>query len=257
MRILRRGPSRRPRRGGFGSVLFRLLPRESFLRRVWAGTKLTALAALTLAVLLDPEWGQVGAVAAVSALAIAAARVPLGAIPRLPIWLVISLGLGLLLAAVGNGTMQYLNVMALSTLFTVLSAIVVWTTSTNDIAPALRRLGRPFARLGAPVDEWADATALCVRALPLLVDEMRTLAAARRLRGVPGAWRGAQLSVTAVDLLTTSMAAAMRRSGDMGEAMTARGGIGAPTAESAQLSWRDAVVIAVTGLACVLPHISL
>ena len=62
------------------------------------------------------------------------------------------------------------------------AALVGWTTQLGAVAPALARLARPLRVLRLPVDEWIVAIALALRCLPLLIDEMRTLAAARRLR---------------------------------------------------------------------------
>jgi energy-coupling factor transport system permease protein len=100
-------------------------------------------------------------------------------------------------------------------------------------------------KLRVPVDELAATVALCVRCLPLLLDEMRTLLAARRLRPthVAGAAedvlradapvhhtskarRTAQrVLAEPADLLGAVLAVSMRRAGELGEALTARGGV--------------------------------
>ncbi len=61
-------------------------------------------------------------------------------------------------------------------------ALIGWTTPLGEVAPALSRLGRPLRWLRLPVDEWVIAIALAIRCLPLLIDEIRILGAARRLR---------------------------------------------------------------------------
>jgi energy-coupling factor transport system permease protein len=43
-------------------------------------------------------------------------------------------------------------------------------------------LGRPLRPFRIPVDDWAVALALALRAFPMLIDEFRILFAARRLR---------------------------------------------------------------------------
>ncbi len=60
--------------------------------------------------------------------------------------------------------------------------MVSWTTEVADVAPAVAVLGRPLRALRIPVDEWAVAIALAMRACPMLLDEFRILYAARRLR---------------------------------------------------------------------------
>jgi energy-coupling factor transport system permease protein len=246
-------PARRPKRAGIGSVLFRQLPRVTPVHRMWVGTKLIALAALTFAVLLNPGWSQVGALAALTAVTVAAARVPLTAWPRIPVWFWLLVLVGFLLARVGGGTEQYLTVVALTALFLALSAVVMWTSAMDDLAPALAVFARPLRPLRVPVDEWAVATALCVRSLPLVVDEMRTLIAAKRLRPNQRVTSPSAVVRSAVDLLTGSIAVAMRRASDMGEAITARGGTGQLTAHPVQAGWRDAVALVVTAIACLVP----
>ena len=48
-------------------------------------------------------------------------------------------------------------------------------------------LGRPLRALRIPVDDWAVAMALALRAFPMLIDEFRVLYAARKLRPKPDA----------------------------------------------------------------------
>ena len=63
--------------------------------------------------------------------------------------------------------------------------MVSWTTNVAEIAPAVAKLGRPLRALRIPVDDWAVALALALRAFPMLIDEFRMLYAARRLRPKP------------------------------------------------------------------------
>lgn len=248
------GPvARRPKRAGVGAVLFRQLPVQGPMHRVWIGTKLVGLAALTVAVLLNPSWSQLSALAALCLLSVVAARVPLNAWPRIPLWFWLVIGAGLALAQAGGGGAQYLTVMALTALFLVLTAVVMWTSAMEDLAPALSVFARPLRPLRVPVDEWAAATALCVRSLPLVVDEMRTVVAVRRQRPASRATRPSALVRSAVDLLTVVMAVALRRASDMGEAITARGGGGQLGAHPVRVGWRDAFGLAVIAAACLVP----
>ncbi len=132
-------------------------------------------------------------------------------------------------------------------------AIVGWTTPLGEIAPALARLGAPLRRLRLPVDEWAVTVALCVRCLPLLVGELRTLIAARRLRPAPpppdrrhpSSW-----FAQPIDLLSAALAAVLRRSNELAEALSARGGVSLPPRSGPEPGARDAAALAVIGAAC-------
>ncbi len=250
MRVVTR---RAPRRAGVGAVLLKRLPGESPMHRVGAVTKLISLALLTIATLLNPSWVQVLALSAVVGLAVVAARVPPSAVPRLPIWFWLIMLIGLALAALGHGAGQYLRLFCLSALFTVLSAVVAWTTELNDVAPALNTIGAPLRRIGLPVAEWAITTALCVRSLPLLLDECRTMIAARRLRTPPQRLQPLVLARSTVDLLAAAMAVTIRRAADMGEAIAIRGGGTGPIRRSGRLGWPDAIGLVAVAVACVLP----
>jgi energy-coupling factor transport system permease protein len=112
-------------------------------------------------------------------------------------------------------------------------------------------LMRPLRIFRLPVDEWAVAIALCLRGLPLLIEEMRLLRAAHRLRPSAPARSGhpaAEMGV--VDMITAAMSSALRRSAEMAEAITARGGTGRLTAYPSRPGRMDAVALVVIGIAC-------
>ena len=129
--------------------------------------------------------------------------------------------------------------------------MVSWTTNVAEIAPAVAKLGRPLRLLRMPVDDWAVALALALRAFPMLIDEFRVLYAARRLRPKPvldhTAGPRRRWAVEVVDLLAAAITVALRRADEMGDAITARGGAGqisaAPVAARNGLTgWRFAIV---------------
>ena len=146
--------------------------------------------------------------------------------------------------------------------------------STNgDVANLFKRVPRlaaPLRRLRLPVDEWIVAIGLALRCLPLLVDEMRTLGAARRLRHPSpeqrrhsseqrrhGAEhrREARRSVVEIhDLISTAIIVSLRRARDLADAITARGGIGgAGVIQDGPRTWRDAAtLIGVTAIVVAL-----
>ncbi len=137
------------------------------------------------------------------------------------------------------------------------AAIVGWTTPLGAVAPALSRLARPFRALRMPVDEWIVAVALALRCLPLLIDEMRTLAAARRLRHKPSSDHPHQARrgvVEVHDLVATAIVVSLRRAHDLADAMNARGGVGVISdAQDGPRTWRDALtLIGVTAISAAL-----
>ena len=81
-----------------------------------------------------------------------------------------------------GGLFNFLRITALSIVLLGLGALVSWTTNVAEIAPAVATLGRPLRPLRIPIDDWAVAVALALRAFPMLIDEFRVLYAARRLR---------------------------------------------------------------------------
>jgi energy-coupling factor transporter transmembrane protein EcfT len=105
------------------------------------------------------------------------------------------------------------------------SALVGWTTPLADLAPALTRLLSPLRLVRLPVDEIVVSVALSVRCLPLLVDELRVLYAARRVRRPEIPEGTKSLFNEAVDLLVSALVAATRRAQEMGAAIEARGGL--------------------------------
>jgi energy-coupling factor transporter transmembrane protein EcfT len=221
--------------------LLRYIPTDSPLHRLWAGTKLVALFAFGVALSLEPNWRAEGILALTLIVAVLVARIPPGAAPRLPVWIWIGLGIGGFLSflaggspevhigrtAIGFGALdQWARLTVLTVLLLMGSALVGWTTPLAELAPALSRLFSPLRRIRLPVDEIVIGVALSVRCLPLLVDELRILYAARRVRRpeVPEDVRS--LFGEAVDLLVSALVAATRRAQEMGAAIEARGGLG-------------------------------
>jgi energy-coupling factor transport system permease protein len=128
--------------------------------------------------------------------------------------------------------------------------MVSWTTNVAEIGPALATLGRPFKLLRIPVDEWAVAVALALRAFPMLIDEFQVLYAARRLRPkqIPRSRkaRHRQQARELIDLLAAAIVVTLRRGDEMGDAITARGGIGQLSAAPGRAKLADWVTLAIT-----------
>ena len=246
--------------------LFRAVPGDTPVHRLWAGTKLVALFALAVALSLNPGWPSIGVAAALLGTGLVLARIPRGAAPRLPRWFWIGVGIGALLSLqaggppflhigglrVGVGALgDWARATSLAAALLLSAALVSWTTRLSAVAPALRKLLAPLAVVRLPVAEWTAAVALAIRCLPLLVDETRTLIAARRLRQ-PYRPRGRRRLVhEALDLLTAELVVALRRAGELATAIDARGGLGAIADDASGPGWRDAVALAVVAVAVV------
>ena len=223
------------------------------MHRIGIATKLVGLTALTVATGLDTGWAQLIAVGLVVLAAVAAARLPLRALPRLPPWLIVLTLAGLVFAAAGGGVPRYLRLVGFSLLFVMLSLLIAWTTDLGELEAALARLGAPLRRVGLPVDEWALTAALSVRCLPLITEEIRTVFAAHRQR--PAGRDPAGMVVAMVDVATASMAAGIRRASDLGEVITVRGGGCPPPRSPLRLQARDVTALALVAAASLLPGI--
>jgi energy-coupling factor transporter transmembrane protein EcfT len=263
--------SRRARRETELTFL-RLVPRDSVVHRLWAGTKLLVATALAIVLSISPSWGMLAVGSGVVLVGLLAARIPLGAFPRLPRWfyglllvgaalnmisgqppLVHIVGVTLSIGALG----EWARFTLLAVVLIVSGALIGWTTQLGDVAPALEQLFGPLRKLRVPVDEWIIAIALAIRCLPLLIDEIRILNAARRLRNNESDYRARgprgparSVLVEMFDLLSTAIVASVRRSRDLAEAIVARGGLGgAVSAERKRPRFVDyIVVVAATAL---------
>ncbi|WP_239342134.1 energy-coupling factor transporter transmembrane protein EcfT, partial [Frankia sp. CiP3] len=245
--------------------LLRYIPGTSPVHRLWAGTKIIMMAALGLLVALRPSWPVIGLVAGFVGLCMLVARIPPGAAPRLPRWFWYGLLIGAALtmqsreapfvAVAGmrvslGGVLEWLRLTSVSMTMFATAALLGWTTPLSDVAPALDRLMTPLRRLRLPVDEWVATVALAIRCLPLLVEEIRTLLAVRRLRTASRPARprrpaalARQLRYT-TELLCTAIVTCLRRAAEMTEAITARGGFGAVSHQPARPRRADAAALA-------------
>jgi energy-coupling factor transport system permease protein len=133
--------------------------------------------------------------------------------------------------------------------------MVSWTTNVAEIAPAVASLGRPLRLLRIPVDEWAVALALALRAFPMLIEEFRVLYAARRLRPRPVALtrqaRRKRRARELIDLLSAAITVTLRRADEMGDAITARGGTGQISASPSRPKLADWLALSITVAICI------
>ncbi len=250
-------------------VLLRPVPGTSPIHELWAGTKLIIVACVSLLLSFYPGWVPIGLVAALVTAAVLIARIPRGVLPSIPWWVWILLLVGGLTAAAAGGApvvrlwslelglgglLNFLRITALSIVLLAAGAMVSWTTNVADIAPAIARMGRPLRPLRIPVDDWAVALALALRAFPMLIDEFRLLYAARRLRPKPVVSNSGRptrrWSVEVVDLMAAGVTVALRRADEMGDAITVRGGTGQISAAPSGPRRADWVAFTIAALIC-------
>lgn len=239
----------------------RYVPGRSWLHGMWAGTKLVWFALSSIGLLLWPTWRAVGVGAVMVLGGFLVARLPRGVAPRLPRWIWLLLLIGLVVA-VSAGGKPYAHVesvrlgfggldeFALFWFITIevlaLAMLVSWTTPLADLAPALGRLAGPLRKLRLPVDEVVGAIALSIRCLPLLLEEGRVLSAARRARRSSSKTSAKQVAQGLEDLIWAALSNALRRAGEIAEAIEARGGVPTTAPETHRFALRDGVLVALT-----------
>jgi energy-coupling factor transport system permease protein len=246
-------------------VLLIPVPGTSTIHELWAGTKLLIVLGISVLLTFYPGWLTIGLAAVVVLTAVRMAHIPRGALPSVPRWLWIVIALGGITAALAGGkpmvsvygmqialggTLNFLRITALSIVLLGLGALVSWTTNVAEIGPAVATLGRPLRILRIPVDEWAVALALALRAFPMLIDEFQVLNAARQLRPKrvlhSRKARRHRHALELIDLLAAAINTTLRRADEMGDAITARGGTGQLSANPARPKLADWVALAIT-----------
>jgi energy-coupling factor transport system permease protein len=260
-------PTRRPSRP---VVLLRPVPGTSAVHELWAGTKLVVVFSISVLLTFFPGWISIGLVAALALTAARIAHIPRGALPSVPHWLWVLMAFGGLTAAFAGGSplielagvplgfgglLNFLRITTLSIVLLGLGAMVSWTTNVGEIAPAVATLGRPLRLLRIPIDEWAVALALALRAFPMLIDEFRVLYAARQLRPKQVAAtrraRRKRRALELIDLIAAAITVTLRRADEMGDAITARGGTGQIAAAPPRPKLADWLALAITAAICI------
>jgi energy-coupling factor transport system permease protein len=259
-------PTRRPSRP---VVLLRPVPGTSAVHDLWAGTKLLVVCGISVLLTCYPGWIAIGLVAALVLTAARIAHIPRGALPTVPRWLWTLLAIGGITAAFAGGSpviemagvpvglgglLNFLRITTLSIVLLGLGGMVSWTTNVAEIAPAVASLGRPLRLLRVPIDEWAVALALALRAFPMLIDEFSVLYAARRLRPKQVAptrrARRKRHAMEMIDLIAAAITVTLRRADEMGDAITARGGTGQISAAPARPKRADWLALSITAAIC-------
>lgn len=222
------------------------IPGETPLHRLWAGTKLIAVFALTVGLSFSRGlWGFV-AVAGVLLAGIVAGRIApalLWRSVRLLVIVFIITAVVLLITTSGtpifrigpavattNGAELALRAPVLLLLIVLLAQLVNRTTPPAESVAALGVLLQPLRRVRLPVDEFLTMLAISLRFLPILAEEITRLREAQAARGLSPGRGSLDARLLALESwMTTLITNTIRRAGELGEAMDARG-YGAPDA---------------------------
>jgi energy-coupling factor transport system permease protein len=258
-------PQRQPR----PVVLLRPVPGRTAIHELWAGTKLLVVAIIGVLLTLYPGWVPISLVGLFVLLTAKIAHIPRGVLPSVPRWLWFLLFLGALTASFAGGAphltiasvdfgfgglLKFLQITVLSIVLLGLGGLVSWTTNVAEVAPAVAKIGRPLRLFRLPVDDYAVALALALRAFPMLIDEFRVLFAARKLRprdpATTARERHRRFNAEIIDLLAAAVTVALRRADEMGDAITARGGAGQISALPSRPKWPDAVAFGAVLVLC-------
>ena len=252
-------PTSAPRRRNRVRTVMRTLPGTSPAHRLWAGTKIGMLLAVAVVPVVDPSWPALGGSALVLAAWARAGRVPRGAWPRPPAWLLVWAGAGIALAALGNqrplvsvlgftvslgGLNQAALFFGIALVSLVAATILVWTTPVSAIPPLLRRLTGWAAAVRLPLANCCAAIALGLRMAPMLLDDSRTILhlVGQRRRSGPRrreSWRERLRRFTRGASLACANAAG--RAAETADAVAARGGIGFVAWPDRRPGWPDAL----------------
>jgi energy-coupling factor transport system ATP-binding protein len=251
-------PAGGPRRRNAVRTVMRTLPGTSPAHRLWAGTKIAALLAVAVVPAVNPSWPALGAAVLVLVAWAAAGRVPRSAWPRLSAWPLLWLGF-VALAALGDepplvpflgftvslgGVDQAALFLGITLVSVVGATILVWTTPIGAIPPLLQRLTGWGRRIRLPLARWSAAVALGLRMAPMLLDDSRTilhLLGQRRRSRPRGRERWRQRLGRLAHGAAVACATAARRAAEVGEAVTARGGIGVIAGPDQRPGPRDAL----------------
>lgn len=105
----------------------------------------------------------------------------------------------------------------------ILSSVLTFTTSPNELTAALESLLSPFAKLGLKVHELAMMMTIALRFVPTLLEEAQKIMSAQKARGADFESGGLITRIKAViPILVPLFASAFRRAYDLALAMECR-----------------------------------
>lgn len=216
--------------------VMRHLDTGSVLHRLWAGTKVLWVPIVGTTIAFRLSWVAVGIGWVVLVSLFALSRLPRGVMPKPPkvMWIGLGISFALTMASTEEPAIGFVSIgaaadlarfIAFAWMMTAMALLIGWTTRLDDIAAAINRLMRPLRRLRVPVDDLGTVLTIAVRTVPLLIDEVRVIVAARRLRPVKDPQPYAD---QAADIAVALVVSTFRRAGDMARTLAARGGVRTP-----------------------------
>jgi energy-coupling factor transporter transmembrane protein EcfT len=242
-------------------TLFRYVPADTPIHRMWAGTKIACMAVLSIGLFAKPTWPSLAVVAVVVAAYALAAQLPRGVFGRPPQWLFIGVAIAGFFTTLAFGPPNVhpfgvsiglggLILFARTTTFgfelLALGLLLGWTTQLADVGAAVHRLAAPARFVRLPVDDVVLTIGLSVRCLPLLAEDVRTLQAAWRVRAPVKKLTTRERIDEVRDLVIAALVSSLRRAREMGEAIDARGGPHGAPRDRVRLGLPDAAAIATT-----------
>lgn len=249
----------------FETTLFRYVPGDSPIHRLWAGTKILGLIVVTIAVTLSAGWLPFLVCGLFIILVFFLSKLPLSTLKLLPGWLVVfavvvDLGFSFLsggkpILHLGNfkiaigGFLNATEFLIASAEILFLIGLVSWTTSLAEITSSLRKLAGPFKSKSAFV-EYINTFALMIRAIPLVTEDIRIMVASRRLNGfgkeaIANASRVREVFAEIYDFAHLAITTTLRRAQEIAVAMIARGGYGERVAYESKPTRKDHVAVVV------------
>ena len=189
-------------------------PGSSVLHRLPAGWKLLGMLLAVVAVVLARAPWQLAAGALAVAVGYLVARIP-PLVAWTQLWsLRWLIGVVALFQVIFAGWQQAIMVCGTLLLSVAIATLVTLTTRVSELLDVLQRLLRPTRRLGVDPDRIALALALTIRAIPLMAQVVRSVAEARKARGLGFSLRA---------LATPAVVRALRTADAIGDALVARG----------------------------------
>ena len=238
--------------------VLRYVPVASPVHRAPAGVKLTWVVLLSLALTFRPGWPSLAVTGAVLFGTFLLARLPPTVLPRVPkIMIGAVLVSGVLAATAGGepslvigglsievgGLLRWVRLVLAVVILALGGLMLAWTTTMSDLARSFQRLFGPLRRIGLRIDGYLIALVLAARSIPLLIEELRMLFGAWRIRPRPESNGRSSVLTMAIDLWLTALTSSVRRATELGEALTARGIIAAPPLEQHRMTWHHRLAV--------------
>lgn len=160
---------------------------ETLVHRCDARMKIVALLAFSIGIFLVGSWWGMAACTLAVAVALVAARLPIGQVSRLlvPVYVLAAFSvLFNVLAAPGfNGLLTGLFFGVRMVVLVAASFAMCLTTTASELLAAFRWFIGPLRHIRVPVDDIALTLALSLRFIPVIEREFETVRAAQKSRG--------------------------------------------------------------------------